>query len=115
MREFSSRDFLQDKVAEQDFCRACGAALWKAQWCGFSVFSDCTPIDTKTEIECFLTKRPTYGVSRWLRTFYLEHRSMLNIDKQYEFILAKHLCGSAQAVMEHPIYWAVPQPIEPNF
>lgn len=115
MREFSSRDFLQDKVAEQYFCRVCGAALWKAQWCGFSVFSDCTLIDIKTEIECFLTKRPTYGVSRWLPSFYLEHRSMRNIHKQYEFILAKHLCGSAQAVMEHPIYWAARQQLEPNF
>jgi hypothetical protein len=40
---------------------------------------------------------------------------MLNIHKQYEFILAKHLCGSAQAVKKHPTYWAVPQTTEPNF
>lgn len=115
MREFSSRDFLQDKLAEEYFCRVCEAALWKAQWCGFSVFSDCTPIDTKTEIECFLTKRPTYGVSRWGHSFYLERRSIWNINKEYKFILPKHLCGSAQAVKEHPIYWAAPQPTEPNF
>jgi hypothetical protein len=115
MRDLSSRDFLQDKVAEESFCRVCGAALWKAQWCGFSVFSDCTPIDTKTEIECFLTKRPTYGVSRWSPSFYLEHRSMLNIHKQYEFILAKHLCGSTQAVKEHLTYWVAPKQLEPNF
>jgi hypothetical protein len=106
---------MQDKMAIKDFCRICGAALWKAQWCGFSVFSDCTPIDTKTEIVCLLNKRSTYGVSRWRPSFYLERRSMLNIQKQYEFILAKHLCGSAQAVKEHPIYWAVPQQLEPNF
>ena len=104
-----------DKPAVEGFCRVCGAALWKAQWCGFSVFSDCTPIDTKTEIVCLLNKRPTYGVSRWRPNFYLERRSMLNIHKHYEFILAKHLCGSAQAVKEHPIYWAVPQTTEPNF
>ena len=106
---------MQDKMAIKDFCRICGAALWKAQWCGFSVFSDCTPIDILVEIECLLKKRPTYGVSRWWPSFYLERRSMLNIHKQYEFILAKHLCGSAQAVKEHPIYWAVPQQLEPNF
>ena len=106
---------MQDKMAIKDFCRICGAALWKAQWCGFSVFSDGTPIDTLVEIECLLKKRPTYGVSRWLPSFYLERRSMLNIHKQYEFILAKHLCGSAQAVKKHPTYWAVPQQLEPNF
>jgi hypothetical protein len=106
---------LLDKPAVEDFCRVCGAALWKAQWCGFSVFSDCTPIDTKTEVVCLLNKRPTYGVSRWRPSFYLERRSMLNIHKQYEFILAKHLCGSAQAVKQHPTYWAVPQTTEPNF
>ena len=104
-----------DKPAIEDFCRSCGAALWKAQWCGFSVFSDCTPIDTKTEVVCLLTKRPTYGVSRWWPSFYLERRSMRNIHTQYEFILAKHLCGSAQAVKKHPTYWAVAQSIEPNF
>ena len=106
---------MQDKMAIKDFCRICGAALWKAQWCGFAVSADCTPISTLVEAECLLKKRPTYGVSRWLPSFYLERRSMLNIHKQYEFILAKHLCGSAQAVKEHPIYWAVPQQLEPNF
>ena len=106
---------MQDKVAIKDFCRICGAALWKAQWCGFSVFSDGTPINIMVEIECLLKKRPTYGVSRWLPSFYLERRSIRNINKQYEFILAKHLCGSAQAVKEHPTYWAVPQQLEPNF
>jgi hypothetical protein len=40
---------------------------------------------------------------------------MLNIHKQYEFILAKHLCGSAQAVKEHPTYWATAEQLEPNF
>jgi len=115
MREFSSGDFLQDKVAVMDFCRLCGAALWKAQWCGFSVFSDCTPIDTKTEVVCLLNKRPTYGVSRWWPSFYLERRSMLNINRQYEFILTKHLCGSAQAVKEHPTYWAALQLTEIHF
>ncbi len=106
---------MQDKMAVQDFCRVCKMALWKAQWCGFGVFADCTPIDTRMEIECLLKKRSTYGVSRWLPSFYLERRSMLNIHRQYEFILAKHLCGSAQAVKQHPIYWAVPQQLEPNY
>lgn len=106
---------MQSKRAKMDFCRACGAATWNAQWCGFAIFADCTPIDTKTEIECFFKRRPTYGVSRWWLGFYLEHRSMFNIFEQYEFILAKHVCGSAQVALEHPSYWAVPQPTEINF
>lgn len=106
---------MRDKVAVLDFCRVCGAALWKAQWCGFLVFADCTPIDTMTEVECFLNKRPTYGVSRWWPSFYLERRWLRNINTEYEHILTKHQCGSAQATKVHPSYWAVPNQLEPNF
>jgi hypothetical protein len=104
-----------DKPAVQDFCLACGAAIWKAQSCGFSVKADCLPVDVATEIECFLTKRSTYGVWKEWQRFYLDYRWLGNINRQYEFVLTQHKCGSAQSVMEHPIYWPLPQLVEPNF
>jgi hypothetical protein len=101
---------MQDKPAIEDFCPVCGAAIWRAQWCGFAVRADCTPIDTKTEIECFLTKRSTYGVAKKWPSFFLEYRWIRNIDRQYELILAKHKCGSTEAMLAHPVYWAKPEP-----
>ena len=96
---------MQDKKAKAGVCRGCFGFIWLSQWCGFRFECDPNPIDLLTEIKCFSSGRPTYGVSRWRPGFYLEWRSMLNITKQYEFVLAKHQCRSEQSSRAEPDYW----------
>jgi hypothetical protein len=100
---------MEDKMAIEDFCPRCFAAVWKAQVCGFSVVADCTPVDIKTEVLCFYAKRRTYGVSRWRPSFYLDLRFGKKYERQFELVLATHICYSPQSVQEHPDYWPVPQ------
>jgi len=96
---------MQDKKAEPGVCRRCFGFVWLAQWCGFRFECDPTPIDLLTEVECFYSKRATFGIARTRPGFYLEHRSMLNIQKKYKFVLAKHQCDSVQYSREVPDYW----------
>jgi hypothetical protein len=94
-----------DKKAKTGVCMSCFGFVWNAQWCGFKVEADPTPVDILTEARCLYNKRPTYGVSRWRPGFYLERRSIRNIAKQYEFVLAKHQCRSEQSSRKEPDYW----------
>ena len=94
-----------DKKAKAGVCMSCFGFIWNAQWCGFKVEADPTPVDILTEARCLYNKRPTYGVSRWRPGFYLERRSIRNIAKQYEFVLAKHQCRSEQSSRKEPDYW----------
>lgn len=104
-----------DKAAKPLECRRCGAAVWFAQYCGFRFEADVTPIDLRVEIDCFLEKRYTYGLVKLLPSFFLEWRSMRNIEKKYELVLAQHRCWSAQSARVHPIYWAKPTIDETTF
>lgn len=94
-----------DKKAKAGVCMSCFGFIWSAQWCGFKVEADPTPVDILTEARCLYNKRPTYGISRWRPGFYLERRSIRNIAKQYEFVLAKHQCRSEQSSRKEPDYW----------
>lgn len=94
-----------DKKAIAGVCMGCFGFLWRGQWCGFRFDCDPVPVDLLTEARCLLNKRATYGVSRWRPGFYLERRSMRNIAKQYEFVLAKHQCHSEQYSRKEPDYW----------
>jgi hypothetical protein len=94
-----------DKKAKAGVCMSCFGFVWNAQWCGFKVEADPIPVDILTEARCLYNKRPTYGVSRWRPGFYLERRSIRNIAKQYEFVLAKHQCRSEQSSRKEPDYW----------
>lgn len=106
---------MQDKKAVGGVCVRCFGTIWLAQYCGFKVLADPTPISIAEEIECIYQKRKTYGVSRWLPSFYLEWRSIRNVGKQYEFVLATHQCGSPQSLRHLPSYWPVTQPATPNY
>ena len=100
---------MEDKLATEDFCPRCEAAVWKAQVCGFSVVADCTPVSIETEVLCYYAKRRTYGVLRWRPSFYLELRYGKKYGKKYELVLAQHQCYNVQATRSHPDYWATQQ------
>jgi hypothetical protein len=86
----------------------CNDATWKARVCGFDVVVDPTPVDLMTEIECFYQKRRTFGVLRWRPSFYLFLRYLHTYERQYEMVLATHICRSPQSAPVHPDYWPVP-------
>ena len=104
-----------DKKAVESECGRCRSVVWLFQYCGFKLEADVTPIDLRVEVDCFLKRRYTFGLVRWLPSFYLEKRSMRNIARQYEFILARHECWSVQSAAVFPSYWATTTTNEVTF
>ena len=109
---------MEDKLFEPDFCLRCDAAVWKGRVTGFDVVVDPAPVDIQTEVLCFYAKRRTFGVLRWRPSFYLKLRYLTTYERQFEMVLASHLCYSPQSAREHPDYWPAPTTStsnEPNF
>lgn len=111
-------DFLEDKLFKPGFCLRCNGAVWEGRVVGFDVVADPAPVDLQTEVLCYYAKRRTFGVYRRGHSFYLHLRYLATYERQYELVLAAHVCFSPQSAREHPDYWPTTRyqiPDQPNF
>ncbi|CAB4215011.1 hypothetical protein UFOVP1616_30 [uncultured Caudovirales phage] len=99
-----------DKPFKIDECRRCKAAVWYGQVCGFKVALDCGPLTLPAEILCRLQipVRRTFVIWRTNGQMFADLRTVRNIKAGAELVLAKHECGSEQALAVHPDYWPKP-------